>query len=107
MVSRSILNTAKKYVHSIPADMGVKKAYLFGSFAKGREREGSDIDIALIFDHMPDFFETQLRLMKLRRGLDMRIEPHPMLDEEFLNGINPFAKEIEQTGLEIPLEDGW
>jgi len=103
MVDRSILNTAKRYVAAIPADMGVKKAYLFGSYAKGKQKAGSDIDIALIFDHLPDFFEAQLRLMKLRRDLDLHIEPHPMHGEDFQNEMNPLAREISQTGVEIPL----
>ena len=105
MVDKSILNTAKLFVASIPAEMGAKKAYLFGSFAKGKERADSDIDIAIIFDRMPDFYEMQLGLMKLRRTLDLRIEPHPMLDEDFYDELNPLAKEITQSGIEIVLND--
>lgn len=84
-------------------DLGLKKAYLFGSFARGKEKEDSDIDIALVLENMPDFFSTQKQLMKLRRKIDLRIEPHPIKEQDF-NSLNPFAYEIEQTGIEITVE---
>jgi uncharacterized protein len=87
----------------IPKDLGVKKAYLFGSYARGKEREGSDIDIALVLENMPDFFSTQRQLMKLRRKIDLRIEPHPIKERDF-NSLNPFAYEIEKTGIEITVD---
>lgn len=47
MVKESIIETAVKYIKQIPVDLEVEKAYLFGSYAKGMEKEDSDIDIAL------------------------------------------------------------
>ncbi len=84
----------------IPNEIGVKKAYLFGSFAKGKESEESDIDIAVIVENMPDFFVTQRILMRLRRKVDLRIEPHPIMEQDF-NSSNPFAFEIKKTGIKI------
>jgi uncharacterized protein len=102
MVNQKIIETAKQYVMIIPKDLGVKKAYLFGSFARGQEREDSDIDIAVILENMPDFFSVQKQLMKLRRKIDLRIEPHPIMEKDF-NFQNPFASEIKTTGVEINL----
>jgi len=98
MVNQRVIDTVKQYVMIIPKDFGVKKAYLFGSFAKGKEKEESDIDIALVLDNMPDFFYTQKQFMKLRRKIDLRIEPHPIKEQDF-NSLNPFAYEIEKTGI--------
>lgn len=100
MANQSVIETAKQYLRLIPTDLGVKKAYLFGSYAKGNEREDSDIDIAIIVQNMPDFFFTQKLLMKLRRSIDLRIEPHPIKEQDF-NSSNPFAFEIKNTGIEI------
>ena len=100
MVNQRIIETARQYLQLIPKDMGVKKAYLFGSFAQGKEREESDIDIALVLENMPDFFAAQRLLMKLRRQIDLRIEPHPIKEQDF-NSANPFASEIRSTGIEI------
>jgi len=103
MVDQRVIETVKQYIMVIPKDFGVKKAYLFGSFAKGQEKEESDIDIALVLENMPDFFYAQKQLMKLRRKIDLRIEPHPIKEQDF-NSLNPFAYEIEKTGIEIILE---
>ena len=104
MVDQGVIETAKRYVMIIPKNLGVKKAFLFGSFAKGKEKEESDIDIALVLENMPDFFSTQRHLMKLRRKIDLRIEPHPIKEQDF-NSLNPFAQEVEQTGIEITIEN--
>ncbi|MDX9909516.1 MAG: nucleotidyltransferase domain-containing protein [Mariniphaga sp.] len=100
MVNPRIIETIKNYLMLIPNDFGVKKVYLFGSFAKGDEREESDIDVAIILNNMTDFFSTQRELMRLRRKVDLRIEPHPINEKDF-NILNPFAFEIQQTGIEI------
>jgi len=100
MVDQSIINTAKLYIQRIPADLEFKKAYIFGSFANGSQHPGSDIDIAVVLGKMDDFFSVQMQLMRLRRDIDLRIEPHPILEGDF-NMQNPFAYEIETTGFEL------
>jgi uncharacterized protein len=100
MVDESIINTAKRYIQKIPADLELKKAYLFGSYAKGNQHPDSDIDIAVVIGKMDDFFAVQMLLMRLRRDIDLRIEPHPIWEGDF-NIQNPFAYEIEKTGLEL------
>jgi predicted nucleotidyltransferase len=101
MVDQSIIDTANRYIQSIPKSMEIKKAYLFGSYAKGNEHIDSDIDIAVVLGKMDDFFTVQMQLMRLRRVIDLRIEPHPIWEGDF-NNQNPFAYEIEKTG--IPLK---
>ena len=100
MVNKAIIKTAQKYINQIPKNLGLRESYLFGSYAKGTEREESDIDIAIILANMTDFFATQRQLMKLRRNIDLRIEPHPIHERDF-NNDNPFAFEIIKTGIEI------
>ena len=100
MVDAAILAIDESFLKKIPADLGVTKSFLLGSYAKGNEREESDIDIALVVANMPDFFYTQALLRKIRRKIDLRIEPHPIREQDF-NKFNPFACEIEQKGIEI------
>jgi predicted nucleotidyltransferase len=103
MVKQSVISIAIKFIRQIPADIRVKKAYLFGSCAKGLEKEDSDIDIALVVESMTDFFSTQMQLMRTRRNVDLRIEPHP-IDESDFSSTNPFAAEIQKSGIEIPTD---
>jgi len=102
MVKKSIIDTAVKYIKQIPKELNIKKAYLFGSYAKGLIKEDSDIDIALVLGNMTDFFSTQMQLMRIRRKVDLRIEPHPIGETDFTS-MNPFANEIRKTGIEIIL----
>jgi uncharacterized protein len=100
MVNQSIIETAERFAKLIPANLMMKRTYLFGSYTKGDEREESDIDIAIVLGNKDDFFETQMQLMRLRRKIDLRIEPHPISEKDF-NDLNPFAFEIRRTGIEI------
>lgn len=77
-------------------------AYLFGSYAKGKQNDNSDIDLALIIDHLSDSekFDLQIQLMLTASQFDIRIEPHPLSIEEFYSS-SPFAAEIKRTGIEI------
>lgn len=100
MVNQSIIDTVKMYISQIPDNLDLRKVFLFGSYAKGKENPDSDIDIALIIGKMDDFYAIQMQLMRLRRKIDLRIEPHPFAEEDF-NAQNPFAYEIQKTGIEI------
>jgi len=100
MVTESAIETAKLYLDSLPVEMNVKRAYIFGSYARGNQKEDSDIDIAVVLGSIKDFFEVQMELFRRRRHIDLRIEPHPFDEKDFsLN--NPFAAEILKTGIEI------
>ncbi|MFA6403259.1 MAG: nucleotidyltransferase domain-containing protein [Salinivirgaceae bacterium] len=80
----------------------IESAYLFGSYAKGKSNDDSDIDLALIFTHLDDSrrFDIQVQLMLLAANIDSRIEPHPISLDDFNSG-NPFVVEIKKTGIEI------
>ena len=100
MVNRSVINSVNNYISEIPEELNIRKVFLFDSYAKGTAKEESDIDIALVFWKMKDFFQVQKQLMRLRRKIDLRIEPHP-IDENDFNNSNPFASEILKNGIEI------
>ena len=44
--------------------------------------------------------QTQIELMKLRRIIDLRIEPHPFTANDF-NSSNPVVNEIMKYGIEV------
>lgn len=82
-------------------DLNYTKVYLFGSYVNGNYRKDSDIDVAIVSnDFSGDVIDDQLLLMKLRRKVDLRIEPHPFLTEEFSTD-DPFVKTIIETGEEV------
>jgi hypothetical protein len=50
-------------------------------------------------DFSGDAIDDIFSLMKLRRKIDLRIEPHPFLPEDFKE--DPFALLIKRTGIWI------
>jgi predicted nucleotidyltransferase len=94
------LKIARAYIDSISTRYSIKQAFLFGSFAKGTNHDDSDIDIAIIVNNIVDIIDTQIDLMKLRRKIDLRIEPHPFMVSDF-NQSNPVVNEILKYGITI------
>jgi len=75
--------------------------FIFGSSVTGVASEDSDIDIAVVADDFSgDAVDDMFRLMKSRRNIDLRIEPHAFLPSDFHEG-NPFAAEIMRSGIRI------
>jgi predicted nucleotidyltransferase len=50
-------------------EAGVKVAYLFGSTATGRARQGSDVDIAVLLDGEIGLLEQEVLADRLARGM--------------------------------------
>lgn len=66
------------------------------NFVNGNHDQDSDIDIAIVTDDFSgDIIEDTLKLMRIRRKIDARIEPHPLRKD------NPFVKEVITTGRRI------
>ena len=94
---------AKKYADAVKAanfPMRINKSYLFGSYAKGNQRENSDIDVAFVVDNCQGnyYFDIVVPVWNMRDDIDDRIEPH-IIDpaEDYSN----FMMELERTGIEI------
>ena len=99
-LDQSVVDTAKAYVqvlrnHEVPFE----SAWLFGSHARNVFDEDSDIDIAVVMqDVVEGKFFKELELMRYRRQVDSRIEPHVLSAGEL---DTPFASEIMRTGVKI------
>lgn len=94
------IKIAQKYADTVRGNFNFVKVILFGSFAKGNYNEDSDIDIAIIFNDYGNLIDMQLELMRLRRKIDSRIEPHPFREKDFTLS-NPLVNEIVKYGQEI------
>ncbi len=102
MDKTNAIEIATKYAEAVKTKYDFVRIILFGSFAKGNSNVDSDIDIAVILKDYNNIIETQLELMKLRRKIDSRIEPHPFRVEDFhIN--NPIVCEIIKYGKDINL----
>ena len=91
------LNIARVFAELIKTNFNPQQIILFGSYAKGTSHDDSDIDIAVVFADYDDSIDMQLELMRLRRKIDSRIEPHPFKERDF-NLTNPIVNEILKYG---------
>lgn len=94
------IKIANQYIDAISTKYNILQAFLFGSIAKGTNHADSDIDIAIVVKNVPDIIDTQIDMMKLRRKIDLRIEPHPFSFKDF-NEDNPVVNEILLSGIPI------
>ena len=106
-VKDKVLRIIRAYLKEVEkAGIRIERAYLYGSYARGEETDDSDIDIAIVSsDFSEDRFTEALRLKALRLkalrwNIDMRIEPMPILPEDFNEG-NPLVSEILSHGILI------
>ena len=100
MDKRDALEITREYAKAVRAKYKFVKIILFGSYAKGNFHKESDIDIAVILNDYNNLIDTQLDLMRLRRKIDSRIEPHPFREKDFEIS-NPLVHEIVKYGVEV------
>lgn len=81
----------------------VNRAFLYGSFARGRMTEWSDIDVAFISpDYRPTDLKQRVKIGLICQDVDIRMETVVYRPKDFLQG-EPLAREIERTGIELSL----
>jgi predicted nucleotidyltransferase len=96
---KEAINKVKAYRLLLNEHFQLENVYLFGSYAKNTNREDSDIDVAIVVNHIEgDYFSVTPLLWKLRRQIDDRIEP--ILIEKDFDEAN-FLADIQKFGIEI------
>lgn len=99
MDQSEVISIVSKYKVLVSKHFDIENMILFGSYAKGNQKEDSDIDVAIVVDSIKqDFFSYAPLLWKLRREIDDRIEPVLIEKNKDDSG---FLKEILKTGLII------
>lgn len=103
IINKSIEDIVNKYAQILQEELPISAIYLFGSYSTNNYTTDSDIDIAVVSDSFTgDPIEDTMKLMRIRRKIDLRIEPHPFTTVEFDISI-PFIAEIIKTGKRIAL----
>ena len=84
------------------AGISLKKVYLYGSYAKNKQDESSDIDVAIAADEFTGFGFEDLKYfvdIHLKKNYYL-IQPKTYQTDYFENG-DPFIDEIIKTGIKI------
>jgi predicted nucleotidyltransferase len=106
MVSAAIAPVIQRYLGEVErAGIPVEAAVLFGSYAKGLEREDSDIDLVVLsprFDQQKTQHDISV-LWRLRARTDARIEPIAAGVREFAEDEgSPILCVARAEGIRIP-----
>ena len=90
-----------RFVEELKEKLPVSRVYLFGSFARGKVHEGSDIDLLIVGDFPERVFTRIERVLELT---DLPIEPlvyTPAEFEELVRAGNPFILRVLREGKEL------
>ena len=105
VVKDETINTIiQEYIADVKKAMPIDKVYLYGSYAKDKQHDNSDIDICFFskaFEKRRSLdVLTELFYLKIKYDKDILIEPNAFPISELEND-NPFVKEILRTGREV------
>ena len=106
MAKAEIIKITKKFHEMLKKNgINVKKIILFGSYAIGKSRKDSDIDLAVVSsDFGIDRYEEGTKLFKIACKVDPRIEPVPLSMKSYLKDTwLPLIYEIRTKGIEISI----
>jgi len=97
------------YIERLKRRIDILLAILFGSYAKGNYSFGSDIDVLVVAEHLPEDLSKRFSLLA-DNELGYEIQPFGYTRKEFdkmLKERHPLALEVLKTGKIIYLKLGY
>ena len=83
-----IINIIEHYAEELRKEIHLEQLYLFGSYVSGAANSDSDINVLVVSsDFSDDIMENQMLLRRIRRKIDLRIEPHPVKTEDLEHSV--------------------
>ena len=105
MSTRQIETIVKKYANTLKKNkISFNNVYLFGSYALGKAKPYSDIDVAVVVDKIKsnrDYMERKMKLWELTPEVDVRIEPALIEKTDIEQGNTAIANEVKRYGVLI------
>ena len=104
MDKREVIKIIVKFVRELKQqNITVDHVFLYGSYAHGRVRPDSDIDVAVVSrDFGVDRVEEGMRLFRIAGRIDTRLEPVPVALESYENDTwAPLIHEIREKGVKL------
>ena len=99
MDQSKVLSIAREYADTVRQIMDTDAIFLHGSHARGIATKDSDIDIAVVVDHIPtDYLGTVTALWKLTRTVNLEIEPVLLAASDDRSG---FLSTVRRTGIAV------
>ena len=94
-----------RYLTVVGRDIEISDAFLFGSYARGKAKADSDIDLCVI---SPDFGKDEIEegqyLFKKTIGIDSRLEPVGYSTRSFAKEESPLIAEIKRYRKKLSID---
>lgn len=107
MARKEIVKIINKFASALGREgINIEKIILYGSYANGKTRPESDIDVAVVSkDFGKDKTEEGMFLFKIAGDIDSRLEPVPLSLQSYRkNTWVPLIYEIRKSGIEIDIK---
>jgi len=94
----------KKFIETLKQEgISVDRVILYGSYASGRMRPDSDIDVAVVSRNFgKDRVEEGMNLFRIAGKIDSRLAPVPISTQVYENDTwIPLIYEIREKGMEV------
>lgn len=102
MSSNDAIGVAKQFAKLVKLKFPVDKVILFGSYAKNKAWEGSDIDICVVSSKFGiDVLKEESDLINIAMKVDHRISPVAFNSEDIKNYWSQLAHEITTHGIQV------
>ncbi|MBI1813077.1 nucleotidyltransferase domain-containing protein [Candidatus Peregrinibacteria bacterium] len=103
MNNRKGLSTALRFKNALlQQGYPVEQVLLFGSHAKGTQRQKSDIDVAVICKpFLPTRMDEMGKFWIVASDVDLRIEPICLHPEDFDEKYSTIIQEVKRTGIAV------
>jgi predicted nucleotidyltransferase len=99
MDTKEAIVHVKAFADRVLAEFAPQEIVLFGSYAKGNQKELSDMDVAVIFDeYTGDRFKAGSRLWRIAGDSEAIIEPILL---EARHDRPAFLREVKQHGITV------
>lgn len=84
-IDSKILNDIKKLIEELNIkDYNILEAYIFGSYAKNKQKDWSDIDIALVSDKFAGSrFIDKDKIRDIYLKINWKLSPYPITIKQF------------------------
>ncbi len=98
-----VIKEVEKYVAFLKSDrLPINAVYIFGSYAKGKQRKDSDIDVAVISPRFKNSWQALQYLWRNRPiSLNMPIEPVGFNPKDFASKYSSLVNEIKTYGVKV------
>ena len=105
-IPKKINNAVKNYARRLleKDKLPIEKVIIFGSYGKGTQIEGSDVDVCIVSPKFKDSVSALSYLWQSRSDEETRLglEPFGISPKDFKKG-SSLIREIVQHGVEVPL----